>query len=212
MHRRLGRGQIDLGRFVGQLRLELPDPLFELPGVAHLLQYLADLLRREGFRDEIEGAAAHRLDRRGDVGEGGEHDHRQPGRRLQQLVHHRQPVLSAELHVEEADVEALGLDEFEGARPGGRLHRLVAGGLYRNRRGPADTGFVVDNQNAHNTLHCQINAPGVPANPQMGVRRRQFFPKTRRGHLRQPRQVQLQLTSRTAQTLACILQSGKQGI
>jgi hypothetical protein len=78
----------------------------------------------------------------------GHHDHLRVGTDLAQPRERREAVEARHLHVEEDEIERLGLEGAQGARPVVHRGDVVAGLLEPFLEHPAEAVFVVGDENA----------------------------------------------------------------
>ncbi len=109
------------------------------------------LVERERLRDEVRGAKLEAAELRGQVGPGGEHEHRKPGVLLLERAQDLEAVPPREQQVEHDEVPGAGPGEREPLDPVAGALDCVALGLEAAGDEREDPRLVFDHQDSHRT-------------------------------------------------------------
>jgi hypothetical protein len=149
LHRWFSRNELARWRFGRELRFQLVHPALQPARPGQLIQHLPDLVGRKRFRNEVERPPPHGLDRRRNGGVGCEHDHGDRRVGLLQTSQNLQPIFAPQLQVEETHLAAFVLQGLQSPHGAGRFKGFMSHALHRQRGGAANTGFIIDDQDAH---------------------------------------------------------------
>ena len=145
--------QRDLGDLARDLLLQVVHAILEVPESLDPLQHGADLGRRERFRQVIERAATHRLDRVVDAPVSRDDHHGHPRCPSQECLHQVETRVLAEPEVQQRHVESRSLDRLRMRRRSPRLPRpLGASTRGPTRRVVADIRLVINDQDSHGSI------------------------------------------------------------
>ncbi len=144
--------QRDLGDLARDLLLQVVHAILEVPESLDPLQHGADLGRRERFRQVIERAATHRLDRVVDAPVSRDDHHGHPRCPSQECLHQVETRVLAEPEVQQRHVESRSLERLQCVGdPRGFLDRLALR-LEGRSEGRADIRLVINDQDSHGSI------------------------------------------------------------
>jgi hypothetical protein len=129
----------------------------------HVAQPEQQRLGGEWLLQQVAGAVARGLHRRGHVGVAADHDDRRVHAAPPQILQHLHAVHVRHLDVQQNDVRRVGLDLLDALRPGRRLEELVALMAQHHPQAAADVGLVVDDEDA--VFHLGTRAAGISRQP-----------------------------------------------
>jgi hypothetical protein len=152
LHGRLVRVQIHLRDRGADLLFEAGDPVSQALQLPPALKDHTELIGRERLGKIVEGAAAHRLDRRGDARMGRDDHHCQARRLAQQQREQCHPLLAPQPQIEEGEVEALLAQQRERLLAGAGFAHCMSHALQRRPQCSPQACFVVDQQQVHESL------------------------------------------------------------